>query len=187
MRPPSHTDLDIIAAGKKLQSEGKKLTGYSLSQALGGGKQARLAEVWSNYVNNNSGESQEKPETQNPLDIDDDFFALEYLISSASIELTSTVESLFRKLAEDLRREAEKRVERLVDLGTRDLEEEKGALQAKLEMALREIERWKAHSEQWLKDMSERNREIDELTSQLTSVRNKLYELEKAQNEGQTN
>lgn len=46
MRPPEHSDDQIIQAGRHIQELGKPVTGFALRQRLGGGNPARLLSVW---------------------------------------------------------------------------------------------------------------------------------------------
>lgn len=46
MRPASHTDQDVIAAGQQLLAQGKAVTGFGLREVLGGGNSARLKNIW---------------------------------------------------------------------------------------------------------------------------------------------
>src|SRR5450759_2191609 len=50
MRPVEYTNEDIIQAGLELQALGRKLSGFSLRQKLGGGNTKRLEQVWNDYL-----------------------------------------------------------------------------------------------------------------------------------------
>ena len=46
MRPTEYADELVIAAGKKISSEGRVVTAWGLKQLVGGGKNERLLAVW---------------------------------------------------------------------------------------------------------------------------------------------
>lgn len=55
----------IIEAGKRLQDQDRKVTGYGLRNELGGGDQKRLFSVWKNFTGQDVAES--IPETELPV------------------------------------------------------------------------------------------------------------------------
>ena len=50
MRPSDATDEEIVAAGERLVSSGKPVTGYALRMAVGRGMAARLKAVWEQHI-----------------------------------------------------------------------------------------------------------------------------------------
>jgi colicin import membrane protein len=50
MRPVEYKTEDIIQAGLELQALGRKVSGFSLRQKLGGGNTKRLKQVWDEYL-----------------------------------------------------------------------------------------------------------------------------------------
>ena len=50
MRPAVNTDEEIIEAGKRIQDQDRKVTGYGLRNELGGGDQKRLLAVWKSFT-----------------------------------------------------------------------------------------------------------------------------------------
>lgn len=52
MRKAEFTNEQIIGAGKELKADNQKISGWALRTKLGGGKPARLAEVWNSSLDN---------------------------------------------------------------------------------------------------------------------------------------
>ena len=59
MRPAEHKIEDIIKAGLELQVLGRKVSGFSIREKLGGGNSKRLKQVWDEYQASQTGEKAE--------------------------------------------------------------------------------------------------------------------------------
>ena len=68
MRPVEYKTEDIIQAGLELQALGRKVSGYSLQQKLGGGNTKRLEQVWNDYLTSQAVKEAE-PATELPSEI----------------------------------------------------------------------------------------------------------------------
>ena len=68
MRPVEYKTEDIIRTGLELQALGRKVSGYSLQQKLGGGNTKRLEQVWNDYLTSQAVRDAE-PATELPSEI----------------------------------------------------------------------------------------------------------------------
>ena len=68
MRPAEYKTEDIIKAGLDLQVLGRKVSGFSIREKLGGGNSKRLKQVWDEYQASQTGEKAE-PATELPLEV----------------------------------------------------------------------------------------------------------------------
>ena len=59
MRPAEYKTEDIIKAGLDLQVLGRKVSGFSIREKLGGGNTNRLKQVWDGYLSSQTGEKTE--------------------------------------------------------------------------------------------------------------------------------
>jgi len=59
MRPSEYKTEDIIKAGLDLQVLGRKVSGFSIREKLGGGNSKRLKQVWDGYLSSQTGEKTE--------------------------------------------------------------------------------------------------------------------------------
>ncbi len=105
MRPSNYTDEQIIAAGNELKKENpaKRITGHALSARLGGGRPARLIEIWDSYqaVQRDSNELViELPESLE--------FALEAVLSKVKTSFTSFLLELDKQIQDKASRRIEK-------------------------------------------------------------------------------
>ncbi|WP_273205193.1 DNA-binding protein [Marinobacter subterrani] len=101
MRPADHTDEMIIEAGKRLQDQDRKVTGYGLRNELGGGDQKRLFSVWRNFTAQDVVES--VPETELPVE-------LEESLNSASQTLLKHLRSMAAQIYQAATKVAERQV-----------------------------------------------------------------------------
>ncbi|MAM85821.1 MAG: hypothetical protein CME36_00745 [unclassified Hahellaceae] len=101
MRPADHTDEEIIEAGKRLQDQDRKVTGYGLRNELGGGDQKRLLAVWKNFTAQDVVES--IPETELPAE-------LEESLNSASQTLLNHLRSMAVRIHQAATKVAERQV-----------------------------------------------------------------------------
>jgi len=69
MRPADSTDEQIIEAGKRLEDQDRKVTGYGLRNELGGGDQKRLMSVWKSFTAQDVLEAM--PETELPAELEE--------------------------------------------------------------------------------------------------------------------
>lgn len=69
MRPTEYDDQDIIAAGQKLTETGRRVTGFALRKLVGGGDPKRLADVWTQHLQQHKGET--KPVVELPSAIEE--------------------------------------------------------------------------------------------------------------------
>ena len=67
MRPVEYKIEDIIKAGLDLQVLGRKVSGFSIREKLGGGNANRLKQVWDEYQASQTGENAE-PAAELPLE-----------------------------------------------------------------------------------------------------------------------
>ncbi|WP_206482996.1 DNA-binding protein [Thalassotalea sp. G2M2-11] len=86
MRPSNYTDEQIIAAGNELKNENpaKRITGHALSAKLGGGRPARLIEIWESYQADLRGSDELVQELPESLE-----FALESVLSTVKTSFAS--------------------------------------------------------------------------------------------------
>ena len=68
MRPAEYKTEDIIKAGLDLQVLGRKVSGFSIREKLGGGNTNRFKKVWDEYQASQTGEKAE-PATELPLEV----------------------------------------------------------------------------------------------------------------------
>jgi colicin import membrane protein len=68
MRPVEYKTEDIIQAGLELQALGRKVSGFSLQQKVGGGNTKRLEQVWNEYLTSQAVRKAE-PATESPSEI----------------------------------------------------------------------------------------------------------------------
>jgi len=59
MRPAEHKSEDIIKAGLELQVLGRKVSGFSIREKLGGGNTTRFKKIWDGYLSSQTGEKAE--------------------------------------------------------------------------------------------------------------------------------
>ena len=71
MRPAEYKTEDIIKAGLDLQVLGRKVSGFSIREKLGGGNSKRLKQVWDEYQASQTGVKAETA-TELPLEITED-------------------------------------------------------------------------------------------------------------------
>lgn len=128
MRPADHSDQEIIEAGKRLQDQDRKVTGYGLRNELGGGDQKRLLAVWKNFTAQDVVES--IPETELPAE-------LEESLSRAS----QTLLNHLRSMAVQIHQAATKVAERQVAEITRQFKELEEQTDAELKDAALIIEK----------------------------------------------
>ncbi|WP_339666600.1 DNA-binding protein [uncultured Marinobacter sp.] len=128
MRPADHTDQEIIEAGKRLQDQDRKVTGYGLRNELGGGDQKRLLAVWKNFTAQDVVES--IPDTELPAE-------LEESLNSAS----QTLLNHLRSMAVQIHQAATKVAERQVAEITRQYKELEEQTDAELKDAAIIIEK----------------------------------------------
>ncbi|ROQ48435.1 plasmid replication DNA-binding protein KfrA [Marinobacter sp. 3-2] len=110
MRPAEFSEDRILEAGKKLDASGKRVTGYALRRALGGGDQKRLYTVWRNQ--NGHGDVEPASSSELPVEMED---ALQQLIEEFGSQI--------RKIADRLNTHAVKSAERQVAEVTREYQE----------------------------------------------------------------
>jgi len=101
MRPAVHTDEEIIEAGKRIQDQDRKVTGYGLRNELGGGDQKRLLAVWKNFTSHDVEES--IPDTELPAE-------LEESLNSASKTLLNHLRSMALQIHQAATKVAERQV-----------------------------------------------------------------------------
>ena len=128
MRPAVHTDEEIIEAGKRIQDQDRKVTGYGLRNELGGGDQKRLLAVWKNFSSHDVEES--IPDTELPAE-------LEESLNSAS----KTLLNHLRSMAVQIHQAATKVAERQVAEITRQYKELEEQTDAELKDAAIIIEK----------------------------------------------
>ena len=102
MRPAEFEDEQIIEAGKRLLSEGRRVTGFALRKEIGGGNPSRLVRVWEEFR-----QSQEVVESQPVQD-------LPVEVEEALTEMTDSFLDQVRSLALNLNNRAVKTAERRV-------------------------------------------------------------------------
>lgn len=66
MRPAEITNDQIIEAGKALQAEGRRVTGFALRQRAGGGNPSRLRQIWDEYA---QGHAEAEPAPELPAEV----------------------------------------------------------------------------------------------------------------------
>jgi len=128
MRPAVHTDEEIIEAGKRIQDQDRKVTGYGLRNELGGGDQKRLLAVWKSFTSRDVEES--IPDTELPAE-------LEESLNSAS----KTLLNHLRSMAVQIHQAATKVAERQVAEITRQYKELEEQTDAELKDAAIIIEK----------------------------------------------
>jgi len=128
MRPAVYTDEEIIEAGKRIQDQDRKVTGYGLRNELGGGDQKRLLAVWKSFTSRDVEES--IPDTELPAE-------LEESLNSAS----KTLLNHLRSMAVQIHQAATKVAERQVAEITRQYKELEEQTDAELKDAAIIIEK----------------------------------------------
>lgn len=101
MRPSNFTDEMIIEAGKRLQDQDKKVTGYGLRNELGGGDQKRLFSVWKDFTAQDVVDA--ATETELPAE-------LEESVNSASQTLLTHLRSITVSIHQSATKVAERQV-----------------------------------------------------------------------------
>ena len=121
MRPAEFTAEQIIAAGQELKEKGRTVTGFALAQLVGGGKPARLKQVWDEYAST-QGVVAAEPVADLPVEVAEE---LKAVIQSLGERMSS--------LAHDLNDKAVKTAERRVA----DVVREAGAQREQAERELK--------------------------------------------------
>lgn len=99
MRPVEHQEEDIIAAGKELLASGRRVTGFALRKAIGGGEAKRLADVWKTHLQQQgSAEAQAAPEL--PVELEEALAAMTGQFVEQLRELVGQLNSRAVKTAE---------------------------------------------------------------------------------------
>lgn len=110
MRPVEFSEDKILEAGKKIDASGKRVTGYALRRALGGGDQKRLFSVWNNQ--NGQGDVEPANSCELPVEMED---SLQQLVDEFGGQI--------RAMADRLNTHAVKAAERQVAEVTREYQE----------------------------------------------------------------
>ena len=123
MRPAEFEDEQIIEAGKRLLSEGRRVTGFALRKEIGGGNPSRLVRVWEEFR-----QSQEVVESQPVQD-------LPVEVEEALTEMTDSFLDQVRSLALNLNNRAVKTAERRVADVMKSAKEQQESAEAELQCA----------------------------------------------------
>lgn len=106
MRPTEFTNQQVIEAGQALLAEGRKVSGFALAQKVGGGRPARLKQVWDEHVVG-QGVVEAEPVSALPVEVAD-------VLQSLSASLVERVHNLALELNDKAVRTAEGRVAEVV-------------------------------------------------------------------------
>lgn len=120
MRPPEIEDEQIIEAGKQLQADSRRVTGFALRKTVGGGNPSRLVRVWEDYKRSQEVVDAE-PEQELPMEVEE-----------ALNEMTGTFLEQVRSLAQNLNSRAVKTAERRVADVMRSAKEQQENAEAEL-------------------------------------------------------
>ena len=128
MRPPEIEDEQIIGAGKQLQADSRRVTGFALRKTVGGGNPSRLVRVWEDYKRSQEVVDAE-PEQELPMEVEE-----------ALNEMTGTFLEQVRSLAQNLNSRAVKTAERRVADVMRSAKEQQENAEAELVDAATTVE-----------------------------------------------
>ena len=171
MRPVEYKTEDIIQAGLELQALGRKVSGYSLQQKLGGGNTKRLELVWNDYLTSQAVRDAE-PATELPSE-----FAKAFTVFAKS--LTDQLLALAIELNNKAIKAAERRVEEVISSAGYQREQTERALSdaqavnESLTMELANLQKRLDLNEQTAKTVSEEySAELERLRSDLLQQKN---------------
>nr|QBM91761.1 Plasmid replication region DNA-binding N-term [Pseudomonas sp.] len=132
-RSAEFTEDKIIEAGRSMLAAGKRITGFGLRNAVGGGNANRLLEVWETHALQHS-ESEPELLSELPLEVSEH---LGNVINS----FTGEFKEQMTRLAVDMNHRAHKASERRVKEMTRAAEEMQEAAKAEVEDASAAVEK----------------------------------------------
>jgi hypothetical protein len=121
MRPPEVTNEEILAAGKEIQSQGKKVTGWGIRSVLGRGNANRFKTIWDEFSNQNK---QDETDLRLPVELED-------LVSELEQNVVSQIRPLTVKLYEGALKAAQKQVSET----SRELKQTKEDAEAEMQEA----------------------------------------------------
>ena len=165
MRPANFTDDMIIEAGKRIQDQDKKVTGYGLRNELGGGDQKRLMAVWKNFTTRDREE--ERIESELPVELED-------ALSAA----TQTLFNQLRSMALNFHQTATKTADRQVAEVLRQLKELEEQTEAELKDAGVIIEKLESEKLEVEQHLVQSQRKLDEARKDAERHEKKAFQLE---------
>lgn len=128
MRPPEIEDEKIIEAGRQLLEDSRRVTGFALRKAVGGGNPSRLVRVWEDYKRSQEVVDSE-PVQELPMEVEE-----------ALNEMTGSFLEQVRNLAQNLNSRAVKTAERRVADVMRSAKEQQENAEAELVDAAATVE-----------------------------------------------
>jgi hypothetical protein len=160
----------IIEAGKRIQDQDKKVTGYGLRNELGGGDQKRLMAVWKNFTTRDREE--ERIESELPVELED-------ALSAA----TQTLFNQLRSMALNFHQTATKTADRQVAEVLRQFKELEEQTEAELKDAGVIIEKLESEKLEVEQRLVQSQRKLDEASRDAERHEKKAFQLETKLNE----
>ena len=171
MRPVEYTNEDIIQAGLELQALGRKLSGFSLRQKLGGGNTKRLEQVWNDYLTSQDVRDAE-PATDLPSEIAKAVTVFAKALTDQLLWLAIELNDKAVKAAERRVKGVIRSVEDQREQAERELADAQAVIQSQ-NMELDNIQARLALTEQTAKTESEQHAaELERLRSELNEQKN---------------
>ncbi|PPI82988.1 hypothetical protein KEHDKFFH_17020 [Marinobacter maroccanus] len=170
MRPADFSDEKIIEAGKRLQVQKGKVTGYGLRIELGGGDQNRLISVWRKFAEQETKEAVQ--DTELPPEIEE-------LLDSAGQTLLSQLRSVTASIHQAATKNADRRVAEI----TRQLKELEEQTDAELKDAGIVIEKLESESGELQQELTKTEEKLASALEEAKKYEMKAFQLETQLNE----
>ena len=167
MRPAEFEDEQIIEAGKRLLSEGRRVTGFALRKEIGGGNPSRLVRVWEEFR-----QSQEVVESQPVQD-------LPVEVEEALTEMTDSFLDQVRSLALNLNNRAVRTAERRVADVMKSAKEQQESAEAELIDAATAVDELESQAKALQDELDQTKRALNTANEENKTLGNRLVSLEK--------
>jgi hypothetical protein len=173
MRKAKYTDEQIIEAGKLLQKEEKEVTANAIKLRLGGGKAARIGEVWNAYLDAHDPANPQESRLNTPIDPDNKFaFEIEDPIKGAARKVEGVFETLLDRISHD----AESRMEELLAREEVRHRGEEAFISGQLRNAERDVERKEKERYEMLQKLIAAEKKIESLEATIKSMSKQIKE-----------
>lgn len=167
MRPPEVEDMTIIDAGNSLIQDGRRVTGFALRKAVGGGNPSRLVRVWEDHQR-----SQEVIESE-------PFHELPIEVEEALNTMTGSFLDEIRSLAQNLNAKAVKTAERRVTDAINSARQQQENAEAELVDAASTVEDLEDQLEFVRAEEHKTKAELKKALGEIDGLRKKAADLER--------
>lgn len=183
MRPIQYTDEQIIEAGKQIESEGRRVTGFAIRKHLGGGKSSRLKTIWDTHEQSLR-DVEAEPMHELPIEVQEvlDTLTAQFvdqfkeLVTTLNNKAVSTAERRVSEVIKTAQSEQEKAEAELSDaeLAVEELETKLTEETAKLTQSDKEFEQAQDLIDLLHKEIAELNKQVAVMTEKNESLTGKL-------------